>query len=229
MYIRILFFHLDSFIFAQWKLILCYSHRVLCLFLYLIPQHQTPSVTFSFVSFMWSYAFGYVILHRFYLDRLSLLSLLLWRWVHNFCAIDNRDSSKSRRDSKHNWQQRYVTLIIGFRVPRRYFPFFYAIVTLMIRGSVVCALFAIGCGVLYLYLTRVRCAWLLVWQDNSKTKAIFVNVLHRLYLNLWKMSFRQHHLGYSDVTMMNREELRMKMKERYTEQLVLLLYYSNTN
>ncbi len=50
--------------------------------------------------------------------------------------------------------------ILGFRLPRRYFPFFYAFVTLMIGGSVVCVLFAIGCGVLYLYLTKV-------WYDSK--------------------------------------------------------------
>ncbi|KAK8808172.1 hypothetical protein WA171_001395 [Blastocystis sp. BT1] len=90
-----------------------------------------------------------------------------------------------------------TTNVIGFRLPRRYFPFFYAFVTLMIGGSVVCVLFAIGCGVLYLYLTK----------DNSKGKAIFVNALHRL----------QYLLGYSDVTILSREELRTKMKERYAE------------
>lgn len=102
-YIWILFFHPDSFIFGHLKLIQCCSRRVCYTLRCLTLQHRMSSVTFSFVFSMRSCVFGYVILYRSYSGRLSLLSPLLWRWIHYYCSFDNRSTTGSRRDYKCDW------------------------------------------------------------------------------------------------------------------------------
>lgn len=113
----------------------------------------------SISCFCCSWFLGILWIHFFNhnLDYVLVLSSLLWSLFHDNDSVHDWHNAWSWRDYGNSgyFDSSKVIERIGFSVKRKVLPFAYAFITLIVNNTIMCELFAIAWGSLFLKLYRV--------------------------------------------------------------------------
>ena len=113
--------------------------------------------------------------NRIFLDHLPVLPSLLWRTLHYHGSPYHWDDAKRNGDIQPDRFECVLFSTSGFIIPRRYLPLIYTFLTFVNNGTLMCQLFGMLWGSLYLRLARVLVIyslWLIEQEPSSHFPAL---------------------------------------------------------
>lgn len=151
----------------------CYAHGTyLHILLYMISRVKSILQFPRQCCFRDCRVLGMAYCNCAFLDCLPVLPSLLWRTLHYHGSPHHWDDAKRHGDLQPDRYECSFISIAGYTIPRRYLPLIYTFLTFVNNGTLMCQLFGMLWGSLYLRLVRVLTIFS-IWSIEQESSSYF--------------------------------------------------------